>query len=174
MKRSVRNHNLVVATSCFSGIFKSIQLAAVYCLYYNMDFTKQKVKNYNSILTRHNTEANNQEISVWEIEMDILKSVDFDCEKEAFQFPFRAKMKMAGKKIKPKDMAVAIQNINDALEVYLILSVYTLKKNYRFSNDQVKEWWDHVKDFCLLYAQGMHDEHVIEYFKQECDLVITE
>jgi len=173
MKNKKQGHNKVVSEKTFSEVFYSMQLAAVYCLYYNMDFTKQKIKNFNSLLTKHNEEVTKMEIDIDEIEKKIEKMYNFKCYDEAYRFPLRAKMKMIPGKIKQSDMCLVFNKVNEAIEMYLVLAIYTLKKNYKFSGKQITEWWEYVKEFCKLYAEGMNDEHVIKYFEQECDLKIT-
>lgn len=171
MKRSTIAHNTKVAKNCYKETFWSMQLSSLYCLYYDIDFSKQKIRNFNKALTKHDEEARSRDIDLFEIEHRFRK-MGFDCEKEAIQFPFRAKVKMAGK-IHTRDMDVAVHNINDAIETYLVLAIYTLRKNYHFSMDKIRQWWQCIRDFSINYATGMNDEHVIEYFIQECGLGIN-
>ena len=175
-KKNKSNHDKAIAANYYSAAFRSIQLSALYCLYYEeeFDFSKQQIKNYNKILTQHNFEIDSCELDADVIESQILESVKFNCKKEALEFPFRSKLFMVGKKVKPSEMKIAVENINRSIEFYLILSIYTLKKNYRFSNAKIYRLWNSIKQFCHLYSDGMEYTHVIEYFKQECDLEITE
>ena len=55
-----------------------------------------------------------------------------------------------------------------------MIAVYTLHYNYKFSGELIREWWNRMLDFSKNYVEGMNDDHVVKYFKQECDLDIAE
>lgn len=163
-----------LAENCFGEVFKSIQMTNLYVLYYIFDFSKQKIQNFNKIIRKHNTEYDLGIIKPQELEDKFKANIGFDCEKQAEKFPYRAKIKMYGKRLKTtQDYDIAIKNINAAIETYLILAVHTLHTNYKFSAKMIEVWWEECIKFSLdNYANGMKDEHVVQYFKQECDLDI--
>lgn len=158
----------------FYEVFKSMQLSAAYVLYYDIDFSKEEVEEFQSKLSVHSDESCNHEISEKELAAEFVSSLEFDCEKEADNFPLRVKLKMYGKKYKQKDVITVLTAATHAVSTYLILSIYTLTKDYEFDSVQIRDWFNHLVEFCRLYADGLTDAHVLQYFKQECDLEITE
>ena len=160
-----------VAKTVFIHTWESIQFCCYYCLYQDEegeDFSKQQVKNFNQFVAELNCTLSHDEIME---EGEKLRNVGLDCKKFAVELPFRAKLKMSGlKKFKFPD--VVIVNGNDAIEMFMILSLVVLRKHYKFTIDRCKDWFEKVKVFSLNYATGMKDKHVIDYFKMECDLEI--
>lgn len=166
--------NVKKSNSCFLDIFTSMQMVNFYILYYEFDFSKKKVENYNEILRRHNKEYDDGGFTSDEMEQKHLKGLGFDCWKEAMKFPYRARRKMFGGKTKNMaDYEIFLTSTNAAIETYLILAVHTLHQNYRFSGAMIHRWWEKFIDFAMLYAEGLTDEHIAKYFKQECDLDIV-
>lgn len=172
-------YNKSLSENCFMKLFYSMQLINFAVLYApteegGFDFTKQKVKNFNKILRRHNQEYDDGGLISTLVEKNHNDKFGFDCRLEAQNFPYRPKMKMYGKQ--PRNMAdhnLALVSINGAIETYLILAIHTLHENYRFNKDMVWQWWNKFKEVAELYVNGMSDDFVIQYFKDECDLDIT-
>ena len=81
---------------------------------------------------------------------------------------------MYGKNPKQNQIKSVISNMNDGIGCYLVIAVYTLHYNYKFSGELIREWWNRMLDFSKNYVEGMNDDHVVKYFKQECDLDIAE
>ena len=159
--------------NCFWQTFKSMQMSCFYVLYYDIDFSKQKLKNYNEILRKNNEKIKN--VSTIRAEEErFIKNIGFDCEREARNFPYRAKIRMYGKNPKQNQIKSVNSNMNDGIECYLVIAVYTLHYNYKFSGELIREWWNRMLDFSKNYVEGMNDDHVVKYFKQECDLDIAE
>lgn len=162
-----------IASDVIHEVFKSIQLVAYYTLYYDQDFSKQQVKNFNKFLKKYNDEYKMHDIdALEELSNKLKENAGIDCRKMAVQFPYRPLMKLYGKPI--KDMGIVYNNAIDCLEGFLLIGVHTLRKHYRFSADRIMEWWEQVIEFSRLYTEGLTDEHVIEYFMMECELEITE
>lgn len=165
--------NVKISKSCFSDIFTSMQMINFYILYYEFDFSKKKVENFSEILRRHNTEYDDGGLISDEMEEKHRKGLGFDCWKEAMKFPYRARRKMFNGKTKNMaEYEIFLTSTNAAIETYLILAVHTLHENYRFTRSMVRRWWDKFVDFSMLYAEGLTDEHITKYFKQECNLEI--
>ena len=166
-------HNAKKAEDCFSDIFKSMQMINFYILYYEYDFSKKQIGNFNKFMRKHNTEYDDGGRISQETEDKHLKYLGFDCFKEANAFPYRARRKMFDGKTKTmKDYQLFMINTGAAIETYLILAVQTLHENYRFSGAKLQEWWGKFLDFAMLYTEGLTDDHIALYFKQECDLDI--
>lgn len=175
--RMIYPNDWKLAEKCFASIFASIQLICFTTLYSSkedggFDFSRQKLKNFNKYLTQHNQDEVAGSFDSKEIEYKFRK-VGFDCEREAAEFPYRAKVKMYGGKLKTKhDYSVVLASVNVAIEAYLILAVYTLRKHYGFSWIDIRVWWEKCKEIAGLYAEGMTDEFVMKFIKDECDLEI--
>ena len=115
--------------NCFWQTFKSMQMSCFYVLYYDIDFSKQKLKNYNEILRKNNEKIKN--VSTIRAEEErFIKNIGFDCEKEARNFPYRAKIRMYGKNPKQNQIKSVISNMNDGIAVsytHLKKQVLTMK-----------------------------------------------
>ena len=168
-----------LSEKCFQEIFYSMQLINFAVLYMSkedggFDFAKKKLSNFNRIITRHNQEYDEGGFISTAVSIRHKKNLDFDCYKEANNFPYRPKMKMYGGKLKTmKEHNVALTSINGAIETYLILAVHTLKENYRFSKADIWKWWEKFKEVSHIYAEGADDEFIIKYIKDECGIVIN-
>lgn len=160
--------------NAFYEVFKSAQLSGAYVIYYDIDFSKEELKNFSKKLIEHNTEEIDHKINLNYLRKLILEKYAFDVSKAAIAFPYRAKIKMYGKKTSSSDILTVTTACTDAVECYLLLAVYTLCIDYNFTQEQVVEWYEKFVEFCKLYADGLTDEHVFKYFIQECDLKITE
>lgn len=164
------NKNSSIYKDAFYEVFKSMQLSSAYAIYYDMDFSKEELQEFSKNLARHDEEDRYHKISEGEIKENIIKELNFDCKKEALNFPYRAKLKMYGKKTTSKTIMTVSTAASDAVELYLILCIYTLRIDHQFDIIQIRKWYEKLKEFALLYADGLTDEHVFKYFIQECDL----
>ena len=166
--------NIKISKNCFSDIFTSMQMINYYILYYEFDFSKKKVENFSETLTKHNQEYDDGVLIPDVLEEKIRTGLKFDCWKEAMNFPYRSRRKMfAGKTKNMADYEIFLTSTNAAIETYLILAVYTLHENYRFTGKMLQIWWEKFIDFAMLYADGLTDDHIEKYFKQECNLEIV-
>lgn len=99
----------------------------------------------------------------------------FSCKESAKEFPIRAKMKMLGYKPKSiSDWDIALQNATDAIEVCLVLFLHEFINVLQPSMGDVALWWRCMKENAMNYANGMTDDFVVQYFKDQIDLEITE
>ena len=167
-----RNSNLY-KDACYE-VYKSMQLSSAYVLYYDIDFSKEELQEFNKKFTKHDEEDSEHKISEIEIRNTILEELDFDCKKESVNFPYRAKLKMYGKKTTSNTITTVSVAASNAVELYLILCIYTLKNDYQFDAAKIQVWFDKLKEFAKLYGDGLTDEHVFKYFMQECELEIYE
>ena len=125
-----RFKSVKLSERCFMELFYSMQLVNFTVLYMSkedggFDFTKQKLQNFNKIITRHNQEYDDGGFISTAVALDHKKKLGFDCFLEAKNFPYRPKMKMYGGT--PKNMHehnIALTSINGAIETYLILAVH--------------------------------------------------
>lgn len=163
-----------VYRNAFYEVFKSAQLSGAYTIYYDMDFSKEELQEFSNKLEEHNNEEINHNIHLADLRNFALEKYQFDGPAEAYKFPYRAKLKMYGKKTTPKSIIDINVAATDALECYMLLVGYTLHTDYGFTKDQFMKWYEKFVDFCKLYSDGLTDEHVLEYFIQECNLTIKE
>lgn len=167
----VVKHNTAYHKS-FEKVFSSMQLSGGYVLWYDIDFSKEEIKNFSNFFEIHNNENISGNLKLLEITNDIIDKFEFDCKQEAVKFPVRAKLKMCGKQ-KQKDVMSSLNGATDAITTYLAITIYTLQKHYEFNENRIREWYEKLVDFCRLYGDGMQDWHVITYFERECDIHIT-
>lgn len=178
MKQTIAR-NKKLSDECFMEVFNSMQLICFTVLYApadegGFDFSKQRLKNFNKILTRHNTEYDDGGLISTLVEQKHKENLGFDCSLEARNFPYRPKMKMLEKRLKNMgEYNIALSSINGAIETYLILAVHTLYENYKFSAEMIRQWWDKCVEVSEMYVRGMNDEFIIKYFMDECKLDIT-
>lgn len=168
------NKNSTLYKDVFYEVFKSMQLSGAYTLYYEIDLSKEELQEFHLNMTKHNEEELEHKIFVEEIQRKILAELDFDCSSEASLFPYRAKLKMYGKKTTPKTIATISCAATDAIELYLILSIYTMIIDYHYDSYKINIWFFKLKEFAKLYGDGLTDDHVFKYFMQECELEIYE
>ena len=168
------NKNGTTYKSAFYEVFKSAQLSGDYVIYYDMDFSKEELKEFSRRLTLHNNEEVNHNIHLNDLRTEILENYAFSAHLHAYKFPYRAKLKMCGMKINTKNVVDFNAAATDALECYMLLVGHTLHVDYHFTRDQFTKWYKKFVDFCTLYADGLTDDHVFKYFMVECDLKITE
>lgn len=151
----------------FSETYSSIQLSFYYCLYYDEDFSKQQIKNFNKFVGKKNSELATA--------MDIVQNMEgqkLDFKVMVNRIPARAKMQLKKRvkgRIKPN---VALDYINDAILTFSTIAISVLREHYHFSYERILKLWDEIIDFMSNYSTGMQDSHVIKYFIQECGLVI--
>ena len=164
-----------IADKSFGEVFKSMQLLNFCVLYYDFDFDKEMLKNYNSNVRRYNNECLDSKEAFRNEEAKLLTDYKFSCVESAKEFPTRAKMKMLA--FKPKrlsDWDIALQNATDAIEVCLVLFLHEFIEELKPSESDVALWWRCMKQNAENYVNGMKDDFVIQYFKDEIDLEITE
>ena len=164
-----------IAEKAFSEVFRSMQLLNYTVLYYNFDFLKDDCKKFNANITKYNNECLDDVEAFRQEEQRIEKEFGFSCELSARHFQTRAKMKMLGKM--PKRMIewdIALQNATDAIEICLVLFLHELTTEWNFTESDVMLYWRNMKENANNYANGMTDAFVVQYFKDELDLEITE
>lgn len=168
------NKNSNIYRNAFYNVFKSMQLSGSYVLYYDLDWSKEELINFQSECTDINHEITGHTLHERDMEETIKKKTGFDCRKKNSEFPYAYKMKMCDLKYPQKQTPTVATAVNDACGVYFILAGYTLVTRHNYTYDQLIEWYEKLKSFCWLYVTGMKDSHVFKYFSQEVGLEITE
>lgn len=166
------NRRTKLAENSFSEVFRSMQLLNYTVLYYDFDFDKEDIKKFNENLRNNNENLTREEFMIQEDR--ILKDYNFSCEKAAKDFPLRAKIKMIGKMPKRmSDWDVSLGNAKDAIETCLLLFLNEFTTTWKKSSEDVQVYWNSFVSNSMNYANGMTDEFVVKYFKDEIDLDIT-
>lgn len=169
-------HGKRVAEKSFSEVFKSMQLLNFCTLYYDFDFDKEMIIDYNAKVTDYNNVCLESKETFLQEEERILNVHRFSCEESAKEFPTRAKMKMLT--FKPKrlsDWDIALQNATDAIESCLVLFLHEFINVMNPSIEDIALWWRCMKGYAEeCYSNGMKDDFVIKYFKDQIDLEITD
>ena len=160
-----------LADRCFEKTFRSMQLLHYTVLYYDFDFSKDDIKKFNSNVNDYNNECLDDRATFLKSEENILNEYGFSCEKAAKQFPLRAKLKIV---CKVPNHDIALKNAEDAIEVCLVLFLHEFTKEWGKNGSDIALYWRCMKENAMNYANGMTDEFVKQYFKDELDLDITE
>lgn len=168
------NRNNATYEKAFYEVFKSAQLSGSYVIYYDIDFSKEELEDFSAKLIKHNREELNHTININMLRKFMLENFGFNTNEEIKKFPYRARIKMANTKTKPNMVLSVDIASKDALECYVLLAGYTLKKDFNFTKAQFMAWYNKLVEFCRLYSDGLTDKHVLEYFKMECNLTIEE
>ena len=170
--QNVRNKQ--VTDSCINEIFKSLQMANLYILYLEFDYSKQQIKNFNKRLHERCAEYKDDGSTMEEMKKKHL-NIGFDCTKEAVNFPYRVRRKMVDSRIvSMSDHMHLIASTNVAIETFLVLTLDVLRYDRRLSGADIKFWWEKYLEFAQLYADGLTDKHVEQYFDLECKLEFAE
>jgi hypothetical protein len=157
----------------FENTFEAMQCLGWTVLYYDFDFdTREKLIAFQKGLTQHNKIVDEKDKYV-KVDLFLKSEYGINCHKLACAFPYISKMKIADfdkRRDKVKAMLVGCDN---AIEVFLVIFFCELIKEWGFTKEQAMESYEKMKENSMLYRQGMRNEFVQQYFKDEIDLVIT-
>lgn len=158
----------------FENTFDAMQCLAWTVLYYDFDFdTKEKLMAFQKGLTKHDKIIDEKD-KYYTVDKFLKEEHGLDCHKLAVAFPYISKMKMAEYDTrKSKGARAALVACDNAIEVFLVIFFYELIKEWEFTKDQAMESYEKIKENSILYRQGMKNEFVKKYFKDEIDLDIT-
>lgn len=178
MQRYRKNEKL--SEDCFVEVFYSLQYISYTALWMDkedggFDFSEADLKRFYERLKEHNDSFDNPGGMSWALQEVYKGQIGFDCEEEARKFSFRAKLKMYGKKLKTKkDYVIAINSTTEAVGIYLVLAVHTLRKDFGFTGEMIREWWNKCLEVAELYTRGMTDEFMAKYLEEETGIKIAE
>ena len=163
-----------IYSKSFENVFNAMQCMAWTSLYYDFDFdTKQKLTAFQKGLTKHDKIIDEKD-KYYTVDKFLKEEHGLDCHKLAVAFPYISKMKMAEYDTrKVKGTKAALVACDNAIEVFLVIFFYELIKEWEFTKDQAMESYEKIKENSILYRQGMKNEFVKKYFKDEIDLDIT-
>lgn len=148
----------------FESTFVSLQLINACVMYTDFDFEKQKMKNFTYKFEEVYDYLNKDNYDLVRKEVD--EKAKVDCRQTAKEFPYRVKVKMAGDLRKKSDIAEAVSNATDSVEMFLVIAIKTLRDHYRFSAEKVHHWIERLVETSRLYAEGLTDEFVMNYIKE--------
>lgn len=156
----------------FEKMFRAMQYLNYCTLYYDFDFDKEQLKQFNANVTDYNNTSLNTE-NFYKEEARIFREYGFDCKKAVFEMPFRAKLKII--EIKPgKNTTEKLSECNEAMEICLVLFIRELVTSCSKNAGDIQLYWQKMKEYSLNYANGMTNEFVQQYFIDQIDLKITE
>ena len=158
----------------FTDTFRSMQYLNYCTVYYDFDFNKEQIKQFNANAIDYNNSVLDSKEDFFKEEQRILDEYGFDCEKAAKEMPMRAKLKIIGIKPNSKNLAFKLKECNDAIEMCLVLFIHELTTTWSMVADDIKLYWDKMKEYSMSYANGMTDAFVEQYFIDQIDLKITE
>lgn len=162
-----------IYSNAFANTFEAMQCMCWTVLYYDFDFDKDKLIEFQKGLTKHDKIIDEKQKYVEAYEM-IRDEYQIDCHKLATSFPYISKMKMAGyDKRRVKGVKAALVACDNAIEVFLVIFFYEIIKEWGYNREQALECYEQMKNNALLYRKGMTNEFVKQYFKDEADLIIT-
>lgn len=164
----------------FEESFRSIQMLSFTVLYDLFDFDKDQLQTFNSNVVEYNNTSLDNKEKFYQVKGTLVDKYDLDTTKLAKQFPHRAKVKMSGysprkhKKLKISDWNLILTGANHAIEVYSVLVLNELVTHWNKSKEDLHEYWSKLVEFAGdTYANGMTDQFVVDYFKDQIELVIN-
>lgn len=175
-----RRKNERLSENCFVEVFYSLQYIAYTALWMakedgGLDFSEKDIKRFYECMNAHNDTFGEHGGISWALQEVFKKQIDFDCVAEARLFPYRAKIRMYGKPLKTRmDYMIAVDGMTEAVAVFLVLAVHTLRYDFAFSGEMVREWWSKCLEVAELYARGMTDEFMTKYLEEETGIKIAE
>ena len=178
LNRVLKNKKL--EDECFVEVFYSLQYISYTALWTadedgGCGFSVEEIKSFYEKLVVYNDSFGNPDGVSWGLMELYKKQTGFDCAREARMFPLRAKLKMYGKKLKTKrDYEIAVNGTTDAVGIYLILAVHTLRTDFALPGEMIWRWWYKCLEVAELYTRGMTNEFITKFLNEECGLEIAE
>ena len=157
----------------FEKMFRAMQYLNLCTLYYDFDFDKEQLKQFNANVTDYNNSSLTTENFYTELAR-IYNQYGFDCKKAIFEFPFRAKLKILEVKPGGRYITDNLKESNNAMQICLVLFIRELITSWGKSAGDIQLYWSKMKEYSLNYANGMTNEFVQQYFIEQIDLAITE
>ena len=167
-----------LSEECFVEVFYSVQFLGFCVLGMEeedggFNFSEEQITFFNNSIKENNDTYDSSGKMSYAMEVLIKKQMGFDCNREAKKFPYRAKIKMCGQKLKGmNNYEIAIESTTEAIETYLVLAVQALREKFAFSGEMVNKWWNKCIEISDLYARGMTTEFLIDYLEKEFGLKI--
>lgn len=159
----------------FEEVFRSMQMLNFTVLYYDFDFDKDDLKIFNKNIVEYNDKyLDNKELFV-AAEAVLLNEYQFNCEKQAAAFPFRAKikmMKLPKTRLSVEARQIAIGAANHSINVFLVLALQEFVTGWGKTPEDVARYWERMLENAINYSNGMTDEFVVQYFKDQLNLDI--
>ena len=162
-----------IYSQAFENTFEAMQCLCWTVLYYDFDFDKENLIKFQKGLTVHDKIIDEEQKyqNVYEMLRD---EYGIDCHKLAVAFPYISKINMAGyDKRKVKGVKATLSGCDNAIEVFLVIFFNELATEWGKDRESLLECYERMKQNALLYRQGMKNEFVEQYFKDELDLTIT-
>lgn len=162
-----------IYNKAFENTFDAMQCLCWTVLYYDFDFGKDDLIKFQKGLLVHDKIIDEKQkyIEVYEILRD---NFGLDCHKLAVAFPYISKLNMAGyDKRKVKGVKAVLMACDNAIEVFLLIFFNELIAEWNKSKEDALTCLEKMKENALLYRQGMKNDFVQKYFKDELDLAIT-
>jgi len=176
MQQIERNKSL--SENSFNELFESLQLINLTVLYApkeenGFDFNREQLNCFNRAIKEFNESYEDNGPTYLEVMKSHMDTYEFDCTKEAVNFPYRPKLKMYGKSFRNmNEHEIILISINGAIETYLVLALHVLRDIFHFSREDILIWWNKFKEISELYVDGMTDEFIMKYLKDECGMKI--
>ena len=165
-----------IGDNAFLKTFSSIQLLGFTVLYYNFNFSTEKLTQFNKKLHEYNGELSGNFNAFDKAEKEIEKIWNVSLPHKVKEFPYRAKTYIIGGLPKGGMQAINMEVVesNRAIESYIVLSLNALMQmDKKFGKAQFDCFYENLKANSMNYANGMRDEFIMEYFKEQIDINIT-
>lgn len=161
--------------SAFCNTFDSMQLLNLTVLYYNFNFSKEKLKVVGDMYIKsdHQLLDNIELCSV--VESKITHVLGYSMRDIVKKFPYRSVSKMMNVKIRGNTHAITTV-YNSALQAIYSLTLLVLDimiDHYHWSKTEIELWWSNIVSNAENYKYGMTDQFITEYFKDQIDLEIS-
>lgn len=163
-------------TTVFYSVFKSMQLSGSYVLYYDLfeKWDTDDLVSFHNMLTEHDSENKEGNLPSENMRQFVKQETGIDPDTLLCKIHPRILLKMANTRYSTKHVTTVMASAKDAIELYARMATYTLVIDYHCDSTTLTIWAEKLNEFCKLYGQGLNDDHVFKYFKDLCDLKITE
>lgn len=131
-----------IYSNAFANTFEAMQCMCWTVLYYDFDFDKDKLINFQKGLTNKDKIIDDKQ-KFFDVEQMLQTDYDIDCEKLAISFPYISKMKMAAYNNKNVKGTMAVKSACDnAIKTFLVIFFYELIKEWGYEREELLECYE--------------------------------
>lgn len=157
----------------FAAMFESLQLLGFTVLYYNFDYSTERMTQFNGKMHELN-ETLLEDVELYDKAKNKIEKIwGENIERKVKEFPYRAKVHILGGLPKGGMMFINMANLEacSAIESFLILTFSTLMEmDCKFGKVQFDCFYENLKTNSMNYVNGMKDEFIVQYFKDQVNL----
>lgn len=165
-----------ISDKAFAETFKSIQLLGFTVLYYDFNYDTEKLTEFNRKMHEINKVYLDDEVMFDAEYKRISNILGVGLDHLVKEFPYRARVQMMGGLPKGRMDAFNMANLSsiNAIDSYMILACHILLEGKRAGKTTLMKFWSTLKEYSVNYSNGMEDEFIVQYFKDQINLELCE